>query len=214
MRAFAEPAIGSDSDAFFREYFPCIYQCLSTETGAAPSDLEDLAQETLMSVWRGRGAFRGDSAFLTWVLAIARNKARDYVRRAARAARAVDIARDLARLETNHLAESSLETDEMRRRVRRALTALPGECSEVLIRRYFHGQSARMIARELDEPEKTVEARLHRARERLRSELMNGGDHVREKRRPDGTQPGTSCPDVRRSVDARTSGESAATIFV
>ena len=180
MRAFAQTAIGSDADSFFREFYPRIYQCLSAETGAARSDVEDLAQETLMSIWRGRVGFRGDSTFLTWALAIARNKARDYVRRAARASRAKDVARGLAQLEIVSIAESSLETDEMRRRVRGALAALPKECAEVLMRRYFHGQSVKSIAHELDEPEKTVEARLHRARERLRLELMNGGEHVRE----------------------------------
>ena len=62
--------------------------------------------------------------------------------------------------------------------VRRALATLPEEFSTVLVRRYFHGQSVRTIAEELNEPEKTIEARLHRARDLLRSELIEGGEHV------------------------------------
>jgi RNA polymerase sigma-70 factor (ECF subfamily) len=178
MQVTAEMIAGFTAGSFFRKFFSSIYNCLSVETGAPPSDVEDLAQETLVSVWRCRARFRGESGLLTWVLAIARNKARDYRRRKARAGAATAAARELADLDTRPVTESALESDEMRREVRRALSALPEELRALLIRRYFEGQGVRAIAEELGEGEKTLEARLHRAREQLRAELMKGGDHV------------------------------------
>jgi len=173
-----EPITAWTVDSFFSRFFSQIYAYLSVDTGASPPDVEDLAQETLLSAWRGRDKFRGESALLTWALAIARNKAREYRRRAARTSKAIAAARELERLETAPLSGSSLESDELRRVVRRALATLPEEFSTVLVRRYFHGQSLRTIAEELDEPEKTIESRLYRARDLLRSRLTEGVEHV------------------------------------
>ena len=166
------------ADSFFARFFSPVYTCLSVETGAPPPDVEDLAQEALVGAWRARAKFRGEAALLTWVLAIARNKARDYRRRRDRTTRTIAAAGELARMKTAPLPDSGLECDEVRGVVRRALAALPEDLAAVLIRRYFHGQSVRAIADERDEPEKTVEARLHRAREQLKRELTNGGDHA------------------------------------
>jgi RNA polymerase sigma-70 factor (ECF subfamily) len=178
MQAETEVIASWTADSFFARFFSAAYTCLSIETGAPSSDVEDLAQETLVGAWRGRAKFRGEAALLSWVLAIARNKARDYLRRMARTTRAIAVVGELARLKTVALSASDLEGDEERRAVRRALAALPEELSALLVRRYFQGQALRAIADELDEPEKTIEARLHRARERLKQELTNGGYHA------------------------------------
>jgi RNA polymerase sigma-70 factor (ECF subfamily) len=42
---------------------------------------DDLAQETFLRAYRGLGQFRGDASFLTWILGIAHNQARNERRR-------------------------------------------------------------------------------------------------------------------------------------
>jgi len=43
--------------------------------------IEDIIQDIWLKVWRSIDRFRGDSSFRTWLLAIARNTARDYIKR-------------------------------------------------------------------------------------------------------------------------------------
>jgi RNA polymerase sigma-70 factor, ECF subfamily len=42
---------------------------------------EEIFQDTMLAVWRSAGSFRGESRARTWVIAIARRKARDRLRR-------------------------------------------------------------------------------------------------------------------------------------
>jgi len=42
---------------------------------------EDLVQETLVSAWKSRDTFKGDSSEVTWLVAILRNKVTDYYRK-------------------------------------------------------------------------------------------------------------------------------------
>lgn len=44
-------------------------------------EIADIAQETMLSVWRSASRFEGRSTVRSWILGIARNKATDYLRR-------------------------------------------------------------------------------------------------------------------------------------
>jgi RNA polymerase sigma-70 factor (ECF subfamily) len=41
---------------------------------------EEILQDTMLAIWRGAGAFRGESRARSWVIAIARRQARDRLR--------------------------------------------------------------------------------------------------------------------------------------
>ena len=41
---------------------------------------EEIVQDTMLAVWRGAGAFRGESSVRSWVIAIARRQTRDRLR--------------------------------------------------------------------------------------------------------------------------------------
>lgn len=62
-------------------------------------------------------------------------------------------------------------TEERRRLVRIALSLLPGRDAEILLLKYHEHWSYRQIAEVLQISETAVDARLFRARQRLRSEL-------------------------------------------
>jgi RNA polymerase sigma factor (sigma-70 family) len=55
-------------------------------TATTPQDAEDLMQAVAVRAWRGFGSFRRESAFATWVLAIARREAASAAARAHRRA--------------------------------------------------------------------------------------------------------------------------------
>lgn len=163
-----ETRLDLDPSAFFDEFYPQVFRFVASATGAGAADVEDLVQETLLHAWTNRAQFRGDASPLTWVLAIARNRARVRSRSGGARERAL---RALAKLETAAVPADLLEDAETRRRVRQALEEIGAEHSEALIRRYFDGWSVRRIAEETGESEKAVESRLHRAREALRQKL-------------------------------------------
>jgi RNA polymerase sigma-70 factor (ECF subfamily) len=64
-----------------------------------------------------------------------------------------------------------LLADERRALVRRALARLPRRDAEILLLKYTEDWSYRQIAEHLGTSESAVEARLHRARQRMRSQL-------------------------------------------
>jgi RNA polymerase sigma factor (sigma-70 family) len=64
-----------------------------------------------------------------------------------------------------------LLSEERRQQVRQALAGLPKRDAEILLLKYTEDWSYREMARHLGISESAVEARLHRARQRIRAEL-------------------------------------------
>jgi RNA polymerase sigma factor (sigma-70 family) len=64
-----------------------------------------------------------------------------------------------------------LQATEQRAEVRRALSALPRKDAEILLLKYTEGWSYHQIAEHLGVGHSAVEARLHRARQRMRALL-------------------------------------------
>jgi len=170
MRRESNPA------AFFDEFHPRVFRFIAAATGAPASDVDDLVQETLLHAWRSRAQYRGEAALLTWVLAIARNRVRMRLRSLDTRA-ALD--RALHVMDREEIPADVIRSAETAGAVRRALDGLDPEHRDALLRRYFEGRSVREIARTLGESEKAIESRLHRAREALRDQLLQGGDDER-----------------------------------
>ena len=130
---------------------------------------EELAQEAFLRAYRNLEGFRGDSAFSTWLFALATNLYRTELRRIPQRTIALEDApepRD---------PYSMSEAHELRDRdlaVRRAVLALPAKYREAMLLFYFHEMDVPAAARSLGLPEGTVKARLHRGRELLRAKLL------------------------------------------
>jgi len=78
-------AASGDEDAFGMLWHDLQPRLLRYLTMIAPGTAEDLASETWLGVIRGIGRFQGsEPAFRAWVFTIARSKALDWRRRAAR----------------------------------------------------------------------------------------------------------------------------------
>ena len=171
----ADVATDTDPEAFFRAYYPELYRYISAKSGLPSSDVEDLAQETMVQAWRDRDRFKGQAATRTWLRSIAGNRIRDHHRKSQVRRDSGPVLRALARLHAEELPPSVLDSIELGSKVRLALNRLDEDYARILILRYLEGRSVQEIARRLSESEDAVESRLRRAREAFRRTLEEGG---------------------------------------
>ncbi len=126
--------------------------------------VDDLAQEVFLRAWRALRTWRPRrGSFRTWLLAIARNRARDHLRRARRRPRELSLPADPA-------ARPDPAPDPAPR-LDAALASLPPERRVVFLLADVHGVPLDEIARLEDVPVGTVKSRLDRARKALRAAL-------------------------------------------
>jgi len=150
-----------------------------------PSEAEDIAQEAFIKAYRALPAFRGESAFYTWLYRIAINTAKN----ALVASRRRPISYDLdlqdssqlqaqARLADAETPEALALTDEIRRTVNESIEALPDDLRLAIVLRELEGLSYEEIAKTMECPVGTVRSRIFRAREaidRSLREVFDGG---------------------------------------
>lgn len=133
---------------------------------------EDLVQETFLRVWNRVQGFDAERGALgPWLLAVARNRAIDYLRSAAgRMHNALELQ------ETDHPAlftdmEKQLLTADRLRRVKDALQKLSANQRTVIELAYFEGLSQTEMAERLGQPLGTVKAWARAALQNLRDEF-------------------------------------------
>lgn len=132
---------------------------------------EELAQETLLAVWRKADRFdptKADAA--TWIFTIARNLRIDGLRRSGRV-RFVDADDAFEGIDESPDGEALILGEERDGRVRAAVAALPAEQADVVHLTYFTEKTQVEIAQDLGIPLGTVKSRLRLAANRLRSLL-------------------------------------------
>ncbi|MER6014013.1 RNA polymerase sigma factor [Streptomyces bluensis] len=143
---------------------------------AQPADAEDLVQETLLRAYRAIGRFDGEHP-RAWLLTIMRRAEINRHRR--RTPRLLDDPdADLDRLSSVGVAESPEELvlgESFDAVVGAALAALPDKHQQVVRLVDIGGLSYGEAAEVLDVPEGTVMSRLHRARKRIRTQLVAAG---------------------------------------
>ena len=129
---------------------------------------EELAQEAFLRAYRSLGSWREDSAFSTWLFALAMNLFRSELRRIP--PRTVSI-EDVGELRDRRSEAFDVDPSARDRAVRAAVLTLPAKYREAMIVFYFHRSDVAVTAKTLGIPEGTVKARLHRGRELLRRKL-------------------------------------------
>ncbi len=153
----------------FMDFAPRVKAYLRHQ-GLSAEAAEDLAQETLINVWRKAGSFDPSKASASaWIFTIARNLRIDAFRRERHPSLLAE------GLETS---QSELKTPEevcvgreSERDIEKALRMLPEEQLEVLRMSFFMGRAHAEIAEELHLPLGTVKSRLRLAVAHLRSRV-------------------------------------------
>ncbi|MEM8885311.1 MAG: sigma-70 family RNA polymerase sigma factor [Planctomycetota bacterium] len=135
-------------------------------------EVEDVAQEVFLKVFRRIDAFDGRSRFYTWLYRVAANTAKDHVKKRSRRPSVALEEEERIESDTHGPSEQASRT-ETRRRVRAAIDGLAPRYREVLTLRELEGLSYNEIAAVLRVSIGTVESRLHRARQRLKEVLSN-----------------------------------------
>lgn len=155
----------------YRHFAPRVTAFLR-KSGLAPNVAEELAQETMLSIWRKASYFDPARAGAsTWIFTIARNLRIDHFRRS----RVVEVTQSEMPEESDPApsGEVMLLTGEREARVRAALTALSEDQATVLRLSFFSEKAHSEIARELGIPLGTVKSRVRLALGRLRA-LLEG----------------------------------------
>lgn len=144
-----------------------------------PSEVEDVTQEAFIKAYRALPAFRGESAFYTWLYRIGINTAKNHLvamgRRAptsttmdAEEAESMDSGEQLRDLNT---PENQLMSRQVGETVNQTLLELPEELRTALTLREIEGLSYEEIAEAMQCPVGTVRSRIFRAREAVADKL-------------------------------------------
>ena len=155
-----------------RKYQDRLYHTLVHVVGS-PEDALDIVQEAFVQAFLKLETFKRESAFYTWLYRIAFNMAASH-RRRRKPTVSVEQARESSGsepIDPELGPEDSVQLDERREQVRKAIAGLNEEHRAVLVLREIDGCRYEEIAEILDVPIGTVRSRLHRARLQLREEL-------------------------------------------
>ena len=133
------------------------------------SRAEEMAQEAFLRAYRNLAHFRGESAFSTWLFAVAANVCRTELGRMPATPLSLDA---IAEPHDPRIAGlAAFEQSTRDEAVRRAVLALPAKYRDAILLFYFHEQDVPAAARTLRVPEGTVKARLFRGRAMLRAKF-------------------------------------------
>jgi RNA polymerase sigma-70 factor (ECF subfamily) len=161
-----------DVDAFrklFQAYAPRVKSYMMRQ-GADANTAEELAQETLLTVWRKAKLYSGDKgSATTWIFTIARNLRIDRLRREMTwvelpEGRAEEASTDIS-------PDEAVSERERKERVQKALAELPSDQHEVVALSYIEGLSHSEIAERLGLPLGTVKSRMRLAYLKIRESV-------------------------------------------
>jgi RNA polymerase sigma-70 factor (ECF subfamily) len=135
---------------------------------------EDLLHEVFVSLPRAARNFRGDSALRTFLISIAVNHARHYLRAAQRRRRAISAYGELKHGEASD-PEHEARRRELAELLTRALDALPLEQRVAFVLCEVEERTSAEAAKIVGSPEATVRTRLFHAKKKLRLALESEG---------------------------------------
>jgi RNA polymerase sigma-70 factor (ECF subfamily) len=151
-------------------------------------DAEEVVQDVLYKVHRKVGLFRGDAALSSWIYRITFNTAMSRLRTARYQRSLADDAQlasfnDEGSTTVRHevadwsdMADERVLRSQLRRRVLRAILALPAIYRAPVVLRDLQGMSTEEASAVLHVKDQTLKSRLHRGRVILRKQLADFAD--------------------------------------
>jgi RNA polymerase sigma-70 factor (ECF subfamily) len=140
------------------------------------SEVEDIAQQVFIRVWKSAGRYKPRAKFTTWLLKITRNLVFNELRRTKRRAQVPLQSEPEAeeiplKDETNPMPDASLLENELQEAIEEAITELPERQRMALVLRRYEELNYEQIAEILDLSVPAVKSILFRARTELRTRL-------------------------------------------
>lgn len=181
LQAGHEGALADVADAYSSKIYQLAFRYLRNK-----EDAEEVVQDVLYKVHRNVGAFRGDAALSSWIYRITFNTAMSRLR-TARYQRTqqedsqllngiTDENGNVQRLELadwSDMADERVLRSQLRRRVLRAILALPAIYRAPVVLRDLQGMSTEEASAVLKVKDQTLKSRLHRGRVILRKQLAD-----------------------------------------
>ncbi len=181
LKAGDESAMAELASAYSSKIYQLAFRYLRNK-----EDAEEVTQDVLFKVYRKVDAFRGDAALSSWIYRITFNAAMSRLR-TARYQRTQEEERQIASTQdgeiTSHatrdvadwsdLADERVLRSQLRRRVLRAILALPAIYRAPVMLRDIHGMSTEEASAMLKVKDQTLKSRLHRGRLILRKQLAD-----------------------------------------
>jgi RNA polymerase sigma-70 factor, ECF subfamily len=161
-----------DKEAFVRLFlhFAPRVKTYMMQLGMPDSRAEDVAQETMLAVWRKAELFDPQkSGAATWIFTIARNLRIDQARRERHPEVPDDVLLEMA--DEQPSADTVVARADDGERIRAAVDALSPEQAEVIRLSFFADLAHSAIARRLSLPLGTVKSRLRLAMTKIRDAL-------------------------------------------
>ncbi|MDI1285196.1 MAG: sigma-70 family RNA polymerase sigma factor [Reyranella sp.] len=155
--------------SLFRHFAPRV-KAFIMRGGTDVEAAQEVAQETLIMVWRKAASFdRSRASAATWIYTIARNKRIDLLRRAARPIDTEDWL--VVYAPEGEEADKSVLAGQTYTRVKELLGGLSEDQLVVIRKAFFEDKTHTVIAEELKLPLGTVKSRIRLALGRLREAL-------------------------------------------
>jgi len=149
------------------EYFAPRIKSFLMKGGASPEQADELAQETMLTIWHKASGFNPTKASAsTWIFTIARNKKIDALRKLKRESYEIE---EPALLEdqSNTPAENVMQ-DQESVILAESIKVLPEEQADLIKKSFFEGKSHADIAEETGIPLGTIKSRIRLALQRMR----------------------------------------------
>ena len=156
-----------------------VYGYLLRFTRDAP-DAQDLFQETFLRAHRAYAGLSSEVEPRAWLMRIAINVSKNYVRDRQRRRRVLQLGREQdcadatnsnAGLQTQANTEETVSANETTRSILSAIEALPFRQRAALVQRQFEGLDYRVIANNLECSQDTARAHVYQALRKLRRTL-------------------------------------------
>ncbi len=143
------------------------------------AEVEDVTQEAFVKAYKALPAFRGDSAFYTWLYRIGINTAKNFLVSQGRKLPVLkgfdnedaEDFEDSGLLKEMNTPESELMSKQIAQTVNQTLDSLPEELRTAITLREIDGLSYEEIANIMNCPIGTVRSRIFRAREAISEQL-------------------------------------------
>lgn len=143
--------------------------------GTRKQDVEECVSDVFVRLWQGIERFDPEqgATLKSYLCGIARYAALDYRRKAQRQGESVSV--DEMELQVSVDFEDEMAREINARIIQETIDELPPPDKDIFILRYFLEERIADIAKRLMLPDKTVENKLHRGKQKLRESLLKRG---------------------------------------
>jgi RNA polymerase sigma factor (sigma-70 family) len=140
------------------------------------SQTDDIFQEFLIAVYKSLDMFKGEAKLSTWLIRIAINKCKDYLKSPFH--RMIRWKNDMHQKDFSQSPEELSLEKEKRQHLIQTILSLPVKYREIFVLRYYQEMTIKEISEILNVNESTVRTRLARGKEKLQARL--GGEALYE----------------------------------